>query len=180
MTNLLVSQPDHVEDFSILIIFLGVICNTNGHAIDPNTPLPPVSEKSPNNWGPYGSQLRFETAEFLFQNTEMSATNIDRLCDLWGQLLHTEQGSNMPPFADHKELYNTIDTTLLGNIPWDSFKLKYSGEHPMGAVPPWMDQTYEFWFHPAHSLIVDMLANAEFDSEFNYTPYQDFSKDSEK
>ncbi|KIO12258.1 hypothetical protein M404DRAFT_125359 [Pisolithus tinctorius Marx 270] len=86
----------------------------------------------------------------------------------------------MPPFADHKELYNTIDTTPLGNVPWDSFKLKYSGEHPMGAVPPWMDQTYEFWFCPAHSLIADMLANTEFNSEFNYTPYWDFSKDSKK
>ncbi|KAI6003078.1 hypothetical protein EDD15DRAFT_2157546 [Pisolithus albus] len=160
--------------------FLGDICDTNGLEIDPNTPLPPISEKDPNDWAPYCNQAQFETAEFLFKNAEMSAGNIDRLCDLWGSSLRTEEGGYAPPFADHKHLYNTIDSTPLGDVPWDSFKLKYSGDRPMNSIPPWMDQTYEFWFRPARSLIANILANTEFNGEFDYVPYRDFSEDDEK
>ncbi|KAI6019026.1 hypothetical protein PISMIDRAFT_13684 [Pisolithus microcarpus 441] len=158
----------------------GDICDANGQEINPNTLPPPISEKDPNDWAPYHNQMQFETAEFLFKNAEMSAGNIDRLCNLWGGSLHTEKGGYAPLFADHKHLYKTINSMPLGDVPWDSFKLKYSSDCLMNNIPPWMDQIYEFWFHPAHSLIVNMLANMEFNGKFNYVPYQDFSEDDEK
>ena len=56
----------------------------------------------------------------------MSTGNINKLCDLWGRLLGTT--GTWPPFSDHKELFATINATPLGDVPWDSFKLKYNGK----------------------------------------------------
>ena len=156
---------------------LGHICDANSQTIDPKSPPPPVSEKSPDDWAPYGDPLRFETAELLFQNAEMSSSNINRLCNLWARSLHTDEAphDHAPPFIDHKDLYDTIDATPLGGVPWESFKLKYSSEQP-AVVPPWMDHSYEFWFRPAYFLVANMLTNPNFDNEIDYVPYQDFSK----
>ncbi|KAF9218523.1 hypothetical protein BS17DRAFT_798537 [Gyrodon lividus] len=146
------------------------ICDANSQAIDQKTPPSPVSEQNPDDWALYSNHLQFETAEFLFQNTEMSASNVDQLCNLWVHSLHVDEPEGCPLFIDHKNLYGTIDAMLLGDVPWESFKLKYNGERPM-VIPPWMDQNYEFWFHPARSLIANMLSNMDFD---------DFSKDGKK
>ncbi|KAF8546586.1 hypothetical protein OG21DRAFT_1392838, partial [Imleria badia] len=152
-----------------------------GHVIDPKTPAPPASEKSLDDWAPYGDRLRFETAEFMFLNAEMSSGNIDRLCNLWAHSLHTDsdKAHHAPPFIDHKDLYDAIDATLLGDVPWESFKLKYDSECP-AVVPPWMNQSYEFWFRPAYSLVADMLSHTDFEEEIDYVPYQDFLKDNEE
>ncbi|KIJ06883.1 hypothetical protein PAXINDRAFT_42024, partial [Paxillus involutus ATCC 200175] len=147
-------------------------CDASGHPIDPATPPPPVSKKHPNNWAPYGSRLRFEAAEFIYKGAELSAGNIDKLCDFWGQSLADHE--RVPPFVDHKDLYDIIDATPLGDVAWESFGLKYSGEHPPGTVPPWMTQTYEFWFHNARSVVENILSNPDFDGEVDYVPYRDF------
>ncbi|KIJ08325.1 hypothetical protein PAXINDRAFT_18534 [Paxillus involutus ATCC 200175] len=68
----------------------------------------------------------------------------------------------------------------LGDVKWDSFRLRYSGERPAGEVPPWMDSTYEFWFRPAYSLVKNMLSNMDFSNSFDYAPYRDFAQDDEK
>ncbi|KAI6105120.1 hypothetical protein EV401DRAFT_2060651 [Pisolithus croceorrhizus] len=146
-------------------------CDSNGQYIDPNSPLPPLFKRSSNDWGPYGSQLHFETAEFIFREAEMSASKIDKLCHLWG---HSSSGGQ-PPFTDHKELYKTIDATEVGDVRWNSFKLKYNGERPADNIPPWMDKAYEYWFHDPLSLVENILANSEFHGEFDYSPYWDFT-----
>ncbi|KIJ58801.1 hypothetical protein HYDPIDRAFT_101977, partial [Hydnomerulius pinastri MD-312] len=154
--------------------------DASGRLIDPSAAPPPVSNKSADDWGPYGDKLRFETAEFIFQNAEMSAGEVDRLCELWGRSLQSDRGGALPPFTDHKELYETIDATQVGDVQWDSFTLKYSGERPsVGDVPPWMDVTYDFWFRPAYSLVERLLSNTDFDREFDYAPYRDFGGEDE-
>ena len=81
------------------------------------------------------------------------------------------------PFIDHKELYETIDSTLLGDVHWDSFQLRYSGEQPAENVPPWMNQPYKFWYRPTHTLVASILSNTDFHGEFDYIPFRDFSVD---
>ncbi|KAI6158878.1 hypothetical protein EDD17DRAFT_1779129 [Pisolithus thermaeus] len=141
-------------------------CDSNGQYIDPNSPPPPLFERSSNDWGPYGSQLWFETMEFIFQEAEMSVSKIDKLCHLWG---HSSSGGQ-PPFTDHKELYKTIN----------AMELKYNGEQPADNILPWMDKVYEYWFHDPLSLVENILANSEFHGEFNYSPYQDFTAGNSK
>ncbi|KIK80294.1 hypothetical protein PAXRUDRAFT_15860 [Paxillus rubicundulus Ve08.2h10] len=155
----------------------GCVCNASGNLIDPALPPPPVSQKQPDDWAPYSICLQFETAEFIYKDVELSAGNVDKLCQFWGESSLDHGGK--PPFVDHKDLHNTIDATPLGDVPWESFKLKYSGECPPGQVPPWMTQTYEFWFHNAHSVVENMFSNPDFDGEIDYVPYRDFLKEGE-
>ncbi|KAF9238354.1 hypothetical protein BU15DRAFT_88408 [Melanogaster broomeanus] len=164
--------------------------NVTAHHRPPSQPAPgttrdyhetlTVSDKSADDWGPYGDKLRFETAEFIFQNAEMSGGEVDRLCELWGRSLQSDSGGALPPFTDHKELYKTIDATQVGDVQWDSFSLKYDGERPsIGDVPPWMDIPYDFWFRPAYRLVERLLSNTDFDGEFDYVPHRDFAGENE-
>ena len=56
----------------------------------------------------------------------MSAKNIDMLLELWAMTLL--RFDCLPPFANHSDLYKTIDLTPLGGVPWQSFSLTYVGE----------------------------------------------------
>ena len=48
---------------------------------------------------------------------------------------------------------------------------------PESDVPPWMESTYEVYFHDPHQLLLEMLANPTFANDFDYTPSQDFTFD---
>ncbi|OJA21424.1 hypothetical protein AZE42_13339, partial [Rhizopogon vesiculosus] len=117
-------------------------CDANGNFLPPGSPpSPALSNKSPDNWTPYRNRLEFETAEYIFTRNQMSATQINQLLDLWATSLlrHGDQ----PPFADYRDLYKTIDSTPLGDVPWENFSIQYTGERPEDDVPPWMDERYE-------------------------------------
>ena len=101
----------------------------------------------------------------------MSATDIDFLLKIWGASLaaHGEE----PPFQTHKDLYDMIDSTPLGDIGWESFSLHFNGTQPDGQAPPWMEATYEVWFRDPCKLVRDLIANPDFKDEFDYTPFQE-------
>ena len=40
-----------------------------------------------------------------------------------------------------------------------------------------MNQPYEFWYHPVHTLVASILSNTDFHGEFDYIPFRDFSVD---
>ncbi|KAG2368314.1 hypothetical protein BDR07DRAFT_1448401 [Suillus spraguei] len=127
----------------------------------------------PTDWTPYESQVAFETAEFLFTHNQMSIGQINTLLDLWAAMLIKHEDSS--PFASHHNLYDTIDSTPLGDIALESFLVSYKGVKPAENVPPWMKATYEVWFPNPHLLIHNILANPDFDGKIEYTPYQDYN-----
>ena len=49
------------------------------------------------------------------------------------------------PFATHKDLYSTIDTTNLGDTPWHYFNVNYQGEKSTNP-PPWQSEDFAIWF----------------------------------
>ncbi|OAX31229.1 hypothetical protein K503DRAFT_663600, partial [Rhizopogon vinicolor AM-OR11-026] len=103
----------------------------------------------------------------------MSASQIDCLCNLWAMTLakHNEK----PPFADHRDLYQTIDSTPLGDVKWQSFSIQYSGEKPDINIPPWMNDTYDVWFRDPHEVVRNMLANPMYADEMDYWPYREYA-----
>jgi hypothetical protein len=116
---------------------LGMRCDANGNYLDPGTPPPSHGQADcPNDWTPYGSQVEFETAEFLFSHNQMSASDIDILLDLWAASL-LKHGDE-PPFTSHEDLYDSIDATPLGDVPWEGFSVRYNGARPLSAVPSWI------------------------------------------
>lgn len=92
----------------------------------------------------------------------MSAPNIDKLLDLWASTLLKHNES--PPFANHADLYNTIDSIPLGDVPWQSFSLEYNGDEVSedGTLPEWMTSKYEVWFRDLHAITKNMIGNPDY------------------
>ncbi|KAG1843170.1 hypothetical protein F4604DRAFT_1596946 [Suillus subluteus] len=78
-----------------------------------------------------------------------------------------------PPFADHKDLHKVIDATQLGDVPWQGFSVKYSGERPEN-VPSWMDDEYDVWYRDPRMMAHNILANPTYKKEIDYTPFREY------
>ena len=90
--------------------------------------------------------------------------------------------NDSPPFKNAKKMYDTIDATPPGNVPWQIFTLHYNGPPldilgPDGETPPWITVDYNIWFHDPQLLVHKMIGNPEFKGEFDFTPYQKYSAD---
>lgn len=100
--------------------YKGRICDEQGNDIplDAQPPLRP-SDRGPADWTPYTDQVRFEVADFLYRHNQMSGGDIDFIFGLWAASLAPH--SDTPPFANHVDMYDAIDSTPLGDVPWQSF-----------------------------------------------------------
>lgn len=140
------------------------------------TPPPPrQTDKGPDDWTPYSSRINFETADFLYRRDQMSGSNINFLLNLWAASLAPHDDT--PPFKNHSEMYNTIDSTPLGDVPWESFSLKYNAELCEDKLLLWMKDEHETWFRDPRDLVKNLLANPDFAGEFDYSPLQEYDND---
>jgi hypothetical protein len=150
-------------------------CDEHGDDIPPDTPPPPYrGDPDPDDWSPFEGRLQFETAEFIYTRKQMSAGDIDRLLELWSTSLFRHNDTS--PFANYKDLYDTIDSIPLGDVKWESFTMKYNGQRPESDVPRWMDAEYDVWFRDPRTLIRNMISNPDFDGEFDYAPLQEYDE----
>lgn len=156
------------------IHFTAEPCEQDGMPLlDPEAP-PATQGQQPDDWTPYQDRIAFETADFIFRRDQMSAGNADILLQLWAASLVRHGDS--PPFSDHHDLYDTIDATPIGGVPWQSATLTYNG--PLGLFPeqvlPWMKQEYTIWFRDPRLLFKNMLENPDFADSFDYAPYRQY------
>ncbi|KAG2755597.1 hypothetical protein P692DRAFT_201801024 [Suillus brevipes Sb2] len=170
------SKSGLIRDYHDLLT--GRICDENSNFLDPSTPPPPYTAQSSNDWTPYRNRLEFKCAEFLYTKNQMSAGDIDKILHLWGVTLAVHNDN--PPFADHRDLYKTIDATPLGDVAWQSFSLQYNGDKPSGQCPLWMEQSHEVWFRDPHTVVKNMLANPDFKNSIDYVPYREFEEKGEQ
>jgi hypothetical protein len=155
---------------------VGRICDENGDDILPDTPPPPRdSDNGPDDWTPYNSRLEFEVADFLFRRNQMSAGDINFLLSLWAASLAVH--GDEPPFSKATDMYNTIDSTPLGDLAWESFSLQYNRTRPVNNVPSWMEAEYDVWFWDPRILVHNLLSNPDFKSDFDYAPFQEYTTD---
>ncbi|KZP06801.1 hypothetical protein FIBSPDRAFT_763842, partial [Athelia psychrophila] len=150
-------------------------CDERGHPIRRNTSPPPRDDPEQTDWSPFDSRAHFELADFLYKQNQMSAGDIDKLLKIWGQ--HAAATGGEAPFQSHKDLYKTIDSTPVGDVPWQSFNLKYNGSRSnLEGVedPAWMDDTHEVWYRDPRALIQNLLSNPDFNGEFDYIPFQEY------
>lgn len=137
-----------------------------------NPKAPPITQiHRRDDWTPYRDRIAFELAVFLFQREQMSIGNIDILLRLWAASLAQYDGS--PPFLNHQDLYNAIDATSIGGVPWQSANLSYDGPLP-SEPPPWMQSGYTIWFRDPRLLFKSMLENPDFAKSFDYRPYRQY------
>ena len=168
-----------------LSFYLGTPCDEDGNDLLPGTPPPPPSPPPVDETGqplpffPYRDREEFKLANLLFKRNQMPGTEIDELLQIWADTLLRDQ--DHPPFADHNDLYNTIDATILGDAPWQSFSITYSGKLPVGGnIPPWMLGEYDIWFRDPKVVLQNQLANPDFKDEFDYAPFQRFDDHGER
>ena len=150
--------------------FTGTPCDADGYDIRPGAPPQDHPSDSQPNWFPFTSQVQFETADFLFKKAEMSQADVDTLMRLWAAT--TSDGC--APFLNHQEMLSTIDAIDLGDIPWQSFSAKYSGDIPPTNPPDWMLKEYTVYFRDPLSVIRSMISNPDFKNQFDYAPYREF------
>ena len=140
----------------------------------PGTP-PLFGPLNNQDWAPYESRLQFETAELLFKRIQMSAGNIDTLLHLWAASLIKH--GDKPPFNSCDDLYDIIDDTPVGDVKWESFSVRYNGQFPEHNIPSWMNVEHEVWFRDPRAVVRSLLANPDFDGEFDYSPLQEYDSE---
>lgn len=91
------------KELQVLKLYLGTPCDSEGNYLPENTPPPPLQEQDKDNWSSFGSRIRFELAEELYQNNEASASSIDRILNLWAA--HSALSGHEAPFKDFKDVY---------------------------------------------------------------------------
>ncbi|KAG1788518.1 hypothetical protein EV424DRAFT_1476518 [Suillus variegatus] len=155
---------------TVLTHSTGQKCNIYGNFINQNPHL--------LTGLPYESRVAFETAEFLYTRNQMSAAQINTLLDLWAATLI--QHNDSPLFTGHRDLYETIDSTPLGDVTWETFTMSYNGVKPAEDIPPWMTAKYNVWFRDPHLLVHHMLSNPDFDAEIEYVLYQDYTNNDQR
>ncbi|KAJ7714662.1 hypothetical protein B0H16DRAFT_1807649 [Mycena metata] len=149
----------------------GTPCDRDGYDLPPGTPPPPWEERAADDFSPFNNRAEFEFADFLYREEEMAGRRVDRL----SQLLAALYGGKEPPFADHKDLYSTIDAIQQGDVPWQSFSVTYTGPLPTsGVVPAWMTEKYEVWFRSPLGIFERQLANPDFKDEMDWAPKRMF------
>ncbi|KAJ6596700.1 hypothetical protein B0H10DRAFT_1959968 [Mycena sp. CBHHK59/15] len=122
-------------------------CDRNGNFLPPNTPPTPQERPPIDDFGPYASRADFELADLLYRRVQMSAGTIDELMQNWAA---RPESAGDPPFADHEDLYNTIDATEIGHVPWESFAVKYNQPIAPGGATD-LNSTAENHYGPATS-----------------------------
>ena len=124
--------------------------------------------------------------------------------DIWasyGWIAETEPGSG-PPFANAQDLYNTIDSTEIGGVPWQvstvsptrppthiggtslqAFEVRFEsdeGDIQVPAanteVPRWKTKSYEVWFHDPLKIAEEQIGSKDFARELDYGPKWIFSQ----
>ena len=80
------------------------------------------------------------------------------------------------PFTTHKDLYNMIDATNLGDTPWNHFNLNYQGGQSANS-PSWQVEDFTVWFCDPLTVVHNLLSNPDFNGSFDYAAFQKCNKD---
>ena len=120
----------------------------------------------------FHSQMKKSFSLPIF-STHRSAGNVNILMNLWAATQDIKGEVVDPPFADNRDLHSTIDSIPLGDIPWQGFKVKYTGDIPENA-PTWMTKEYDVWFCNPLEVMEAQIGNPDFNNEIDYAPRQVF------
>ena len=154
------------------IMLPGTPCDHLGRDLPAGAP-PPVADQIPS-YEPFRDRADFELAEFFYMRNQTPAAQIDALMDIWASKLVDQA----PPFIDHKDLYQTIDSIKHGDVAWKSFSVSYCGEDKDDI--PWMKAEYEVWYRDPLTILENQLANPDFDQKFHTAPYRKYNENGER
>lgn len=111
-------------------------------------------------------------ADWIFRKTQMPRSDINFLMDAFAAFGYPH--GQQPPFANHDDLHQVLDSITLGDAPWHSFSAQYTGEIPETNPPSWMTAQYDIWTRDIRTLAQNILANPDFRTEFHSAPYREY------
>ena len=149
-------------------------CDSDGNFLQPGVAPPPQEGQILGEWAPFNSEVQFKVADLLYCHTQVSASNIDMLLELWAQSVEDIGAS--APFHNHEELYAVIDSLPLGDVPWQCMETQLPEDGDQDT-PGWRHTTYEIWYQDPDIVISNMLNNPDFNGQFNMCPYIDLNTD---
>ncbi|KAF9035695.1 hypothetical protein BDZ89DRAFT_1130310 [Hymenopellis radicata] len=165
----------------------GKPCDEDGNILPDGTAPPPFEYELPQgDYYPFANRRAFELADLLYRRNQAPAQDIKDLLQIWAADLQDSPDGHSPPFADPDDLYDTIDLSKLGSVPWEPFSVEYDGELPKDRPPePWMVEKFDVWFRDPRAVLHQQLANQDFAKEMDFAPkrvtnkqgrrrYQDF------
>ncbi|TFK58882.1 hypothetical protein BDN72DRAFT_781471 [Pluteus cervinus] len=166
-------------EFDALNHFSARVCDAEGKDIPLGSKPPPRTEASNDDWGSYDDDLQFHVADFLYRQDEMSQPNMNYLLHLWA--LSLMKYGALGPFANYQHLFDTIDATSVGDVPWKCLMVEPDRDGvPPDSLPSWKRQDYEVWYRDPDVVIKNMLDNPDFDGEFDYHPYVHLNRDGKR
>jgi len=124
------------------------------------------------NWTPFSSEVPFKVADLLYRRAELSALNIDTLLELWAQSFEENGADQCRPFENYEDLHATIDSSTLGDIPWQCLVTGIPGDTDEHSLS-WMRTHYEVWYCDPEAVVSAMLSNPGFGGQFDMCPYVD-------
>jgi hypothetical protein len=71
------------------------------------------------------------------------------------------------PWKNADDMYATINSIQVGDVPWITHTFQYSGPRPNGSCPQWMDETCDLSEHNVLLLLEKQLAMSDFNGHFN-------------
>jgi hypothetical protein len=133
----------------------------------PDGALPAPWDEHDEDFAPYDSRDAFELADLLYRRTQMPQGQIDSLLQIWARTM-VNTGKN-PPFCNARDLYDTIDATEDGHIPWQSFLLSYQPkEDEVIGETSWKRKSFDVWFRDPHKVLLGQLLNRDFAKEMDF------------
>ncbi|KAH9996959.1 hypothetical protein BJV74DRAFT_877360 [Russula compacta] len=112
-----------------------------------------------------GVQKEFDFAYYHFVEVQSSEGNINKALDMWVAMV-MESGGDVP-WANARELYNTIDNIQHGDSPWRLYHVRYQGPLPAGTPPKWMTKSYELCMRDSRQILHHQLATSDFTDKIN-------------
>ncbi|KAN0134484.1 hypothetical protein V8E53_007630 [Lactarius tabidus] len=146
----------------------------------PPPPMPDLLEPHSKPWHPFGHRLEYEWACYHYVRLQSSAGDIQCGLDLWRATVkghQTDHDDHRVPWKSAKEMYDSIDSISVGGVGWTTYELSYNGLQPDGMPPRWMQESYELNVRDILSVFEEQMASKEFDSQFDYTPYEEYDQE---
>jgi hypothetical protein len=146
---------------------VGSPCDQTGTFLPAGAQPPPWNNPSRTDYALYSSLESFKLADLLFQRNQMLQHQIDDLMQIWACTLPV---GHDPPFSGAADMYNTIDSTELGNIPWRSFTISYHAKDGEDCEASWKLKSFNVWFRDPHEVVKSQLARRDFADKMDFAP----------
>ncbi|KAI4294538.1 hypothetical protein EV122DRAFT_271411, partial [Schizophyllum commune] len=143
-------------------------CDKDGNFLPPNAPPPEDGKPQPadSDWSPFDSRESFQLADLLYRKGQVSAPFINELLDIWASTL-ADSDCMEPPFANAKDVYETIDAIPHGSAPWESFTMTFDGKPTKTE--------YEVFFRCPRKVLHSQLQNTDYADQMDFAPKRLYS-----